>query len=327
MATVIRDGVARERIPSIFYSIFPPSFIGCLSPVFSHGGTVDEVRLRVGRQASLSFADGNLMLDYVFSQQQMDEVFSRICDGSLYAHAHTIINGYVTLAGGIRVGVVGRAAMDKGEVIGVYDVSSLCFRLPHKIRSVGAPIVRLLRESEGDGGVLVYSPPAQGKTTLLGSVARELSSGVSPLRVAVMDTRGELGYSLDGHGLCLDILSGYPRPLGIEIAARTMNAQLMICDEIGAEDEARAIIAVQNCGVPLLATAHASALEGLLQRTGIRLLHDAGVFSHYVGIRRVSGERDYQYTIDTWGEADAYLQNSGSDTADVLLYDRGVYAQ
>ena len=108
----------------------------------------------------------------------------------------------------------------------------------------------------------------------------------------------------------MDVLSGYPRALGIEIAARSMNAQLIVCDEIGDVSEAQAIVAAQNCGVPLLATAHGSSVEGLLRRTGIRILHDARVFGAYVGIRREAGERDYRYTFTSYGEADAILQDS-----------------
>jgi stage III sporulation protein AA len=76
-----------------------------------------------------------------------------------------------------------------------------------------------------------------------------------------------------------------------------MNAQLIVCDEIGGVDEAQAILAAQNCGVPLLATAHAGSMEGLMRRTGIRLLCESGVFGAYVGIRRRTDKSDYLYTV------------------------------
>ena len=109
----------------------------------------------------------------------------------------------------------------------------------------------------------------------------------------------------------IDMLSGYPKPLGIEIAARTMNAQLMVCDEIGGEDEADAIISAQNCGVPLLASAHGENIEGLLRRPQILKLHHAGVFGAYVRIARDPLAIDYRYEIRRAEEADAVLQNSG----------------
>ena len=155
----------------------------------------------------------------------------------------------------------------------------------------------LIRRSDKNRGVLVFSPPGQGKTTLLREVSATLSTGADALRVVVIDSRGELGIFLDDERMSVDVLTGDPRALGIEIAARTMNAQLVVCDEIGGVREAEAIIAAQNCGVPLLATAHANSLEGLLRRTPMRMLHEAGVFGAYVGIQRRAGMRDYAYTV------------------------------
>jgi stage III sporulation protein AA len=192
-------------------------------------------------------------------------------------------------------------------VAGVYDVSALNIRLPTHIKSVGEPICKLIRAMRERKGVLIYSPPGVGKTTLLRSVAYKMASGISPWRVSIIDTRGELALSFDGSGATVDLLTGYPKSVGIEIAARTMNPELMVCDEIGDAEEARAIIGAQNCGVPLLASAHGADLGGLLRRTGIRELHIAGVFGAYVGIERVRNESEYRYKINTAREADRYL--------------------
>ena len=142
-----------------------------------------------------------------------------------------------------------------------------------------------------------------GKTTLLRGVAAELAGGRPPLRTVVIDTRGELSFEADESCLCLDVLSGYPRPLGVEIAARTLNAQVMICDEIGDVSEAIALASAQNCGVPLVATAHAASVAELLRRNGLRLLHKAALFGAYVGIRR-DGHGGFLYDITDWEAAD-----------------------
>ena len=119
------------------------------------------------------------------------------------------------------------------------------------------------------------------------------------MRVAVVDSRGELCPTSEQTALrrkcTVDVLSGYPRPKGIEIAVRTLNAEVAVCDELGDVDEGKAVLAVQNCGVPLLATAHGRALEELLTRPGIRMLHDAGVFAFYVGVART--ETGFSYTV------------------------------
>lgn len=74
-----------------------------------------------------------------------------------------------------------------------------------------------------------------------------------------------------------------------------MSPQYIICDELGAE-EAESVLAAQNCGVPLIATAHASSLEGLMKREAFVELHRAGVFGTYVGIRRMGAGYGFDIT-------------------------------
>jgi stage III sporulation protein AA len=149
-----------------------------------------------------------------------------------------------------------------------------------------------------------------GKTTLLRNVALELSKAREPKRVALIDTRYELSYSVGTGGL-IDILSGYPRALGIEIAVRCMNPQVIICDEIGEKNEAYAIASAKNSGVPFVASAHGESIEGLLQREGINLLHEAGVFGFYVGIKRSVTGGNYEYLVTSKEAVDDWLQNNG----------------
>ena len=309
MTTIISE---REksvcRLPKTLTDVLPPVLCFEVESI-AKNAPIEEIRIRTGRTAYVTLGGKNIALRCTVSQAEVDDIVLRICDGSLYAHAHTINQGYITLDGGIRVGIVGRAAVEDERVIGVYDVSGLCFRLPHRIRGVGACVSDLLREGGGLGGVLIYSAPGEGKTTLLRCVAAQMSSGIDARRVVVVDTRGELGYSLEGEDLSVDVLSGYPKALGIQIAARSMNAQLIVCDEIGDEAEVRAIIGAQNCGVPLLASAHAASVDGLLKRTGIAALHRACVFGTYVGIERSCIGRDYIYTFTEHKEADRYFKD------------------
>jgi stage III sporulation protein AA len=145
----------------------------------------------------------------------------------------------------------------------------------------------------------------------LRSLAVLLSSGKDAKRVSVIDTRGELAYSLDSPTLCIDLLSGYPKHVGLTLASRTLGPEVMICDEIGSRAEAEAICEAHNCGVPLIATAHASSVRELLGRAGMGMLHRAGTFGAYVGIRR-SGNFSFFYDICKREDADiAYLGPRG----------------
>lgn len=266
-------------------------------------GTVilcEEIRIRRGRMSALTLSGGiTLPLDVSLSRDEMEATVDRLCGGSLYAHGDTIKRGYISLPGGIRAGVSGRAAVENGRVIGVSDVSGICIRLPHFVKADPTPVCRLLCELEFSSGVLIYSPPGIGKTTLLRSVAAELSRGKDPIRVCVIDSRGELEFGLSARNICADVLSGYPKSVGIEIALRTMSPQLIVCDEIGSEDEIEAICSAANGGVALLASVHASDIDRLMAKKNIKALQDAGAFGAYVGLSRRDGEYRYDIVYST----------------------------
>ena len=270
---------------------------------------LEEIRLRRDAASSLTTSDGTLVLPVVLTGREMDDTLTRISGGSLYSYNETIGEGYMILPSGVRIGICGRAAVENGRVIGVYDPTALIFRIPGDPSIDPSLIVSLLGSEEGSGrGILIYAPPGEGKTTLLRALVRRLACGKRPKRVAVVDSRGELLFQSgerEAERYTIDLLLGYPRPLGIEIAVRTLNAELVVCDEIGGLEEARAILALQNCGVPLLASAHGREISGLLFRPGIKILHEAGVFSHYVGIKR-SGD-GFFYNVVRREDANAAL--------------------
>ncbi len=323
MATVINIKSGFEKKPSQSRSFdlvkkYLPSALICeIEALLGKACTeIEEIRLRSDRRVYLTLGGGadkqgyerNMIMSTVLGADEISSVLSRMCDGSLYAYGESIIKGYITLGGGIRVGICGRASVEKDKILGVYNIQALNIRLPCDTVAADRELVRKIRKSVlGGEGVLIYSPPAQGKTTLLRSLAMELAGGASPMRVALVDTREEIGCFLAGNSLSLDILSGYPQAEGIRIATAFMNPQLIICDEIGSEEDAIAIAQAQNCGVPLIASAHGNTADRLLRRRGIRLLHDIGAFELYVGIR-ISPLGGFEYRTFTREEAE--LENN-----------------
>ncbi len=250
---------------------------------------IEEIRLRSGRRAYLTLGGTyrrNLALKGATDASELTHVLDRMCDGSLYAYGESIKRGYISLDGGIRVGVCGRASVEGGRILGIYDISALNIRLPCGRVSIDKCFLNRIRRSVEMGeGVLIYSPPAEGKTTFLRSLALSLAEGENALRVCVVDTRDELAAFEGEASASLDILSGYPKAEGIRIATAFMNPQVIICDEIGDLSEAEAIVDAQNCGVPLIASSHGRSVEGLLLRQGMNKLHSVGAFGLYVGIR------------------------------------------
>ncbi len=259
-----------------------------------------ELRLRAGRLASITLSGENILLPVTLSASALSELLADFCGGSLYAHRSSITAGFLDLGGGVRCGIGGVAVVEDGRVVGLREPTSLVLRFPHTVKTAAEEAERIFYAS-GGRGLLVFSPPGVGKTTLLCDLARRLSTGKTPLRVALVDSRGELSGGEYGRTALLDILVGYPKAVGIEIATRVLAPEVLMVDEIGSHREAEAILSVAGCGVPLVATAHARSKEELLSRPAIRPLLRARLFASLVGLFREGQEvRSVSYTVPTF---------------------------
>lgn len=287
-----------EDLPPRLYRLLPPRVVEALTGISG----IEEIRLSATRQAWVRTGGRNLPLGVRLEREEFNSMIDTMCGGSLYAHSENICHGFIPLGGGLRAGVCGRAVLDGGKVCGIYDMDTVCIRVPHHISVDVSALTAILEENHFTQGVLIYAPPGGGKTTFLRESARCLASGASPHRVALVDTREELSFSLESSNLCLDVLCGYPKGYGIEIAVRTLGAEVIICDEIGGAEEAASILAIQSGGVPLIASAHAAGIRDLLARDGISRLHRAGVFGAYLGLSRYA-----EPTVTRSEDADAFL--------------------
>ena len=284
--TILGDGA--PLLPSSVARILPDE----VREAVARGarGAVEEIRLRADGRVFLTASGETAALDATVSADALQNIFVAVCDGSLYAHADTIKEGYVTLRDGVRVGVAGRAVVENGRTVAVREVHSLCIRIPRDVWVDPTPLLALLRSFSFSRGLLLYAPPGGGKTTALRALVRTLGSGETPRRVVVVDTRREMAPFLRASGLCVDLLCGYPRRQGIEIAVRSLGAEVVVCDELCGVEEARAVTELQSGGVALVATAHAATLAGLLSRADVAMLHEAGTFGAYVRVDRTARE-------------------------------------
>ena len=293
----IQVAYKQSPLPSVLRGCLPMHFSDAI--IRTGANPIEEIRLHRGRILTVTSKQKNFDCGITVSEREIQEIFNRMCGGSLYAYEQTIRAGYIPLEGGIRVGVCGSAACEDGKIIGVHNITGLMIRIPHAIALETSSLLNLFFADRAQHGLLIYSPPGVGKTTLLRALAKEVSSPRYGRHTVIVDTRGELNVELNDPTLNLDVMSGYPRDLGIEIAVRTMGAQLIICDEIGSMADAHATLGAANCGVPLIASAHAASVGELLERPAIEILHRAHVFGKYVGLSRRTA-RGFDYRVTDW---------------------------
>lgn len=247
---------------------------------------IREIRLRGGGLSSVVTDGGDFPLFTRLSVAELEGVLDKMCGGSLYAHRAEMNDGYISV-GGVRVGVVGEARYDTEGRLAVFSATSLSFRIPTGRCDFGGEIYS--RWLSLCGNLMIVAPPSGGKTTALRALAGLIGSGRGGRRVVAVDERCEFDPA-EYAGGSVDILQGYRRGQGIEIAVRTMSPEVLMVDEIASAGDAEAVFLAMGVGIPVIATAHGTDLLSLTRRGFIRDLLGEGLFTHICPIRREGGD-------------------------------------
>lgn len=241
---------------------------------------LSEIRIRSRARSSLVISGENVPLFSSVSESEMRELYDRVLGGALYAHASEVRCGFVSMPYGVRVGI---SASRRGAGELPSEISSLVFRIPSSPSECAGEIYELWKR-ERPRGMLIFSAPGGGKTSAIRGIAGRISRE-SLMRVSVIDERRELAAE-DYSNAPIDILSGYTKAEGVEIAMRTLSPEVIVIDEIGNEGEAEALLSVGRGGVPIIATAHAEDLSEALGRRSVKLLCENGYLDLFIRLRR-----------------------------------------
>lgn len=261
--------------------------------------SVQEIRLRANQPVILCLGNRCAMINsqgaiiehadqerLMCSYECLQQTFRGVCGYSVHTHQREMVRGYVTLKGGHRAGFGGSAVEQNGVVTALKEVSSINIRVARQVFGTANSIIPYARK----GGFLLVGRPGSGKTTVLRDLARQLG-GFGPIpgkKVTVLDERGELAAVWDGIpqndvGINTDVLNGFSKSIAMEMAVRSLSPDVIICDEIGSQKEALAMLDCMNAGVQVIASVHANDINELQRKPWVVALLRAGVFEH-IGI-------------------------------------------
>lgn len=210
----------------------------------------------------------------LISSQEMRQILDMVSEHSLYAMEDELRNGFISLRGGCRVGIAGRAVLENGRIRTFKHINAFNFRIARPICGAADKVMPYVRKGSRICHTLVLSPPQMGKTTLIRDMVRQISNGCGDTpgrKVGLIDERSEiagmhLGAPSFDIGVRTDVLDACPKAAGIILMIRSMSPQVVVTDEIGRPEDVEAIGEALNTGVDVIVTAHARTLEEALKR-------------------------------------------------------------
>ncbi|MBA2132911.1 stage III sporulation protein AA [Capillibacterium thermochitinicola] len=216
---------------------------------------------------------------------------------SLYTLEEELREGFITLAGGHRVGLAGECLVGRGALLRLKRVTSINIRIARQLKGIGRRLLPYLTMGDRPLRTIIISPPQAGKTTLLRDLVRSFSNGEgvpAPVKVGLVDERGEVAGSYRGVpqldvGMRTDVLTGCPKREGVFLLLRSMGPQLIATDEIGRPGDLDLIEEILNMGVGFITTAHAWDTKDFARRPSLQRLWSRGLVERVVLLSRRLG--------------------------------------
>ena len=189
---------------------------------------INEIRVYRGKPVQLYAGKNQYLLKGYITGGQIHSLLNNLMKFSYYAYEDDIAKGFITIDGGHRVGLCGKAVVEDGKVTLIRDISSLNIRYSREIIGCSDKIMPYVFNEQGNlCNLLIVSPPGCGKTTLLRDLARNIS--LQGIKVGICDERSEIagmsgGISAYTFGNAVDVLDGCPKASAMQMMVRAMSS-------------------------------------------------------------------------------------------------------
>lgn len=259
---------------------------------------VEEIRVRLNRPLEVIASGNPSFLPYIVHPEDGVQLLNKLSNFSMYTLEEELKRGYITIAGGHRVGLAGKVILEAGKVKAIRDVSSFNIRIAREKIGIAEQLLPYIYTNEWQHSIII-GPPQTGKTTLLRDIARMISTGVArenvpPRKVGIVDERSEIAGCVHGvpqltFGPRVDVLDSCPKAEGMMMLIRSMSPDILIVDEIGREEDAVAIMEAVNAGIKLVMTTHGHSLADIRKRPTLQRVLEMEIFSRYIELSRETG--------------------------------------
>lgn len=253
---------------------------------------ITEIRMRVNERLIVVLKNKKFYLKndegefIVVDSNMLENFIRRASENSIYAFNNNIVNGFITLPKGVRVGLSGTIVTEGDKVITVKDFQAVNIRIPHIVKNCS---LRAYDYIVGDdiNNTLVISAPGSGKTTFIRDFIYQLSVHNISKNVLVADERNEICSVVNGEpnvdlgGFC-DIYTNCTKKFAFKNGIRSMRPDIIVTDEIDLEQDMDSIIEAINSGVNVIATIHAKNLNQLKRKANFDKILNEKFFTRYI---------------------------------------------
>ncbi len=296
-----------------FLKVFPSNIISNLEKYNIHN--LEEVRIRVNKPIYIFESGIEKKLPYISTLEDLKVIFTRMSNFSAYAFEENIKCGYITLKGGNRVGICGRCVVENGKIKTIKDISSINIRFAKEALGCSNDVMEHVLEGNFVNNTIIISPPKCGKTTMLRDIAKNISNGFKNSQgknVSLIDERNEIASCYMGMpqldvGIRTDVLEGCPKASGIVMMVRSMAPEVIVCDEIGSEEDLNAIILAMNSGVRIITSIHGENIEDFYDKYIYKKSKEHSIFKKAIVLKNSVKKGIVDYIWDFSKDKKVYL--------------------